>query len=386
MRLQAPETSDPINIRCCGGRRARFFAALPLAAGASLVCSLGLVVGCGGGITTETQPQSQPQAIPAASAKGPQLGYLWIAADHTLRPILGVPGSSQVGQSVVPAGVYSGAASSPTASIAILQDSGGAFDLIALPSGSPTSLGVTLPVGARIRLSPSAAAALLYTPGAASASLITGLLSTPQVKAVSAPGAIADSAVSDTGAVGLEYTQGAGLALSVVAADGHSAAIGMVKAPGGLNFLPASDDVLFADSAANSLTLVRSTTSAPAASAIPSQLLNAPTAVGVSGSGRWALVVNKAPVSSSQTASTSSAASSTLVRVDLTSLAITPVSCACTATLAATLADDGAFRITDASTGPNWMIDAAPSTPRTLFIPALPASAKTTLVASGVVP
>jgi hypothetical protein len=32
------------------------------------------------------------------------------------------------------------------------------------------------------------------------------------------------------------------------------------------------------------------------------------------------------------------------------------------------------------------MIDAAPSTPRTLFIPALPASAKTTLVASGVAP
>lgn len=343
----------------------------------AVVLGIGSLTGCGSGIVTSA-PQ-QTLSTPSASAKGPQLGYLWMASDHTLRPILGVAGSSQVGQSVVPAGVYAGATSSATASIAILQDTSGAFDLMALPSGSPVSLGVTLPVtpagGAHIRLSAAATAALLYTPGATSASLVTGLLTTPQVQTVTAPAAIADAAVSDTGTVSFEYAQGSSLAVSVTALGGPSTAIATIHAAGGLSFLPGRDDLLFADGGANSLTLMRSATSSPSSSAIATQLLKNPTALGVSGSGRWALVVNGSAASGSQTA----------LRVDLTTLATTAVTCSCVATMAAPLADDGAFRLTEATTGPNWMVDAAPATPRTLFIPALPApvssSAKTTLVA-----
>jgi hypothetical protein len=84
------------------------------------------------------------------------------------------------------------------------------------------------------------------------------------------------------------------------------------------------------------------------------------------------MVVNSAAASGSQN----------LVRIDLTTLTSSSVACSCKPTLASTLADDGAFRVTDAVTGPNWIVDAAPATPRVLFIPALPASAKTSLVAS----
>jgi hypothetical protein len=385
MRLQAPEnapktfnskTFNKTNSSASKHTTAtRFGAGVAGPALAAGLLGIGLLTGCGSGVVNTAQ---QALAVPVASAKGPQLGYLWMASDRTLRPILGVPGSSQVGQSVVPAGVYSSAASSATASIAVLQDAGGAFDLMALPSGSPVSLGVTLPVGARIRLSPSAAAALLYTPGASSASLVTGLPSAPLVRTVDAPAAMTDSAVSDTGAVGFEYAQGPSLAVSVTGADGRSTAIGTVRGGGGLSFLPGRDDLLFADGAANSLTLVRSATSAPSVLAIPTQLLKKPTALGVSGSGRWALVVN-GPGSASS-------GSQTAVRVDLTTLATTQLTCNCSATVALPLADDGAFRLTDAANGPNWMADAAQATPRTLFIPALPSSAKTTLVAAGVVP
>ena len=329
------------------------------------------MTGCGSGTLGATQPQSV--ATPIASAKGPQLGYLWIASDKTLRPILGVAGAAQIGQSVVPAGVYVAASASATASIAVLQDTEGAFDLMTVPSGSPISLGLTLPVGAAIRLSPAAAAALVYTPGGTSASLITGLNSTPSVHTITAPGTIAESAVSDTGSVSFAYAQSSSFAIGVAAVDGRSTPIASVKAIGGLNFLPGRDDLLFADATANSLTLVRAATSAPSTAIIQTaQLLKSPAAVAVSGSGRWALVANTG--------------SQSLVRVDLTTLTTTAISCACKPTLAATLADDGAFRVTDALTGPNWIVDAAASTPRTLFIPALPATAKTSLVASVVAP
>jgi hypothetical protein len=379
MQLQAPSRSvnstslatSPVTrtpartpFRAQAGAAARGVCALSAIALATVA-----VAGCGSSMVGGTPAQNV--VTPIASAKGPQLGYLWIAADKTLRPILGVSGASQMGQSVVPAGVYIGATASATASIAVLQDTEGAFDLVTLPSGSPVSLGLALPAGASIRLSPAATAALVYTPGAASASLITGLPSTPSVHSIAAPGAIADSAVSDTGSVGFAYAQGSSFAIGVAALDGRSTPIASVKSIGGINFLPGHDDLLFADSAANSLTLVRSSTSAPASAVIPAgQLLNSPSAVGISGSGRWALVSNSG--------------SQTLVRVDLTTLTATSVACSCKPTLASTLADDGAFRVTDAPTGPNWIVDAAPATPRTLFIPALPAPVKTSLVASAV--
>ena len=369
MQLQAPlrsvrstfRATTPIFIMT--GRRASVVSAIALAA---LV-----ITGCGSGVLGGSQPQTI--ATPVASAKGPQLGYLWVASDKTLRPILGVPGASQIGQSVVPAGVYVAALASATASIAVLQDTDGAFDLMTVPSGSPASLGLTLPAGASIRLSPAATTALVYTPGAASASVITGLLSTPEVHTVSAPGVIADSAVSDSGAASFAYKQGSSFAIGVAALDGRFTPIASVKSVGGLNFLPGRDDLLFADATANTLTLIRTATTAPSISPIQTaQLLKSPLAVGISGSGRWALVANSG--------------SQSLVRVDLTTLTSTGVSCSCKPTLAATLADDGAFRVTDALTGPNWMIDAASITPRTLFIPALPAQPKTSLVASAVAP
>ena len=332
--------------------------------------ALATTVGCGSGMVAGSQPQSV--AAPVASALGPQLGYLWVKADNTLRPILGVAGSSQVGQSVVAAGDYVAAVTSATQGLAVLQATDGSFDLLPLPSGSAASLGLALPVGAQLRLSPSAVSALIYTPGAASASLVTGLPGSPKLQNVSAAGPIIDSAVSDSGAVGFEYGQGS-LTVAVVPLGGRSVSVASVQSGGGLSFLPGHDDLLLADAAANSLTIVRSATSAPLATLIQtSGLLKTPNAVGVSGSGRWALVSNSA--------------SQSLVRVDLNTLASVGVTCTCTPTLAATLADDGAFRVTDAVTGPNWIVDAAASTPRTLFIPALPSSAKTSLVASAVVP
>lgn len=347
-----------------------------VAAALSLAAALTAPLGCGSG-TFQSLPASQSAAAPTASALGPQLGYIWLASDSTLRPILGVAGSSQIGQSLVPAGTYTGAVTSATANLAILQDTEGAFDLMSLPSGSPVSLAVKLPAGAVMRLSPSASSALLYTTGANSASLVTGLPSTPQVSTVKFNGAIVDSAVADSGAVAAEYTQGNSVALSVTPVSGRSASVASLGAGGGLSFLTNRDDLLYADAAANTLTLLRSATSTPSSAQIQtSSLLKSPSAVGVSGSGRWALVVNTSAGSAAQA----------LVRVDLNALTSVSVPCNCKPTEAAVLNDEGAFRITNVQSGPNWIIDASPATPRTLFIPATPPPAKTSLIAANITP
>lgn len=340
-------------------------------AGGVLAFLVAAVAGCGSGVVSSLPTQSIN--VPTASAKGPQLGYLWLNADQTLRPILGVAGASQIGASVVPAGTYVSAVSSASASVALLQGADGSFDLMTLPSGSPSSLGLTLPVGAAMRLSPSAAVALVYTPGATSASLVTGLLTTPQVQSIAAPGAIADSAVSDTGSVSFAYSQGSSTTVAVMALSGRSIPVASMHADGGLSFLAGRDDLLFADASANSLALVRSATTAPAISVIQTgSALNTPSAVGVSQSGHWALVANSS--------------SPTVVRVDLTTQTGTSVACTCKPTEAAVLADDGTFRVTNVTTGPNWIVDASSTTARTLFIPAFPAPAKTSIVASVVGP
>ncbi len=373
MQFQAP--LRPLSSITRTGSAPRFTSLCSVSAASALFMAAAFVAttGCGSGVLGTAAVPPQNIATPVASAKGPQLGYLWVASDKTLRPILGVTGASQIGQSVVPAGVYVGATASATASVAVLQDSDGSFDLMSLPSGSPVSLGLTLPAGARIRLSPGATTALVYTPGASTASLVTGLLSIPAVHSVTTPGAIAESAVSDSGAISFEYAQGSSFTVAVMASGGRLTPVATVKTTGGLNFLPGRDDLLFADATANSLALIRTATTTPSTSLIQTaQLLQSPTAVGVSGSGRWALVVNSAANSASQS----------LVRVDLTTLASVSVTCSCKPTLASTLADDGAFRVTDAVTGPNWIVDAAQTSPRLLFIPALPAPAKTSLVAA----
>lgn len=347
----------------------------------SIAAAIASATGCGSGALQAVPPQAIE--TPIASAQGPQLGYIWVDSDKTLRPILGVAGASQIGQSMVPAGAYSNAVTAAVANFAVLQDSDGSFDRIKLPSGSPSSLSVSLPAGAVMRLSPSANSALLYTPGSSSASLVTGLLSTPIVQIVKFPGALLDSSVSDSGSIAAEYSQGSSLALSVMALSGRAVPIASIGAAGGLSFLPGRDDLLFADGAANSLTLVRSATSAPASSVIQTaSLLQSPSALGISGSGRWALVVNNAVVNKAVVNNTPNGANQTLVRIDLNTLTSVSVGCACKPTEAAVLTDDGAFRVTNVKSGANWIVDAAAPSPRMLFIPALPKPASDSLVAA----
>ena len=113
-----------------------FASAVPVVLGAG---SLVPLVGCGSGVVGSpvTTSTTTPTTIPSAVKSGPQLGYIWSDKTKTLRPVLGIPGSSQLGESVVPADLYLTAASSAVSNLAILQESDGVLDLMSLPTGSP---------------------------------------------------------------------------------------------------------------------------------------------------------------------------------------------------------------------------------------------------------
>ena len=150
-----------------------------------IVCCL--TSACGTGISGSSDPGPTLPA-PTAVSTGPQLGYTWDTATHALRPILGVPGSSQFGQPITAAGLYVTGAASANSSIGLVQETDGSIDTVALPSGSATRIGgVTVAAGTTILFSPSGQNAILFAPGGTSVTLLTALGGTPVVQSLTAP-------------------------------------------------------------------------------------------------------------------------------------------------------------------------------------------------------
>jgi hypothetical protein len=323
-----------------------------LGAAANAVC-LALLCGCGSGINL---PGSGGAGSPAATAapNGPQLGYFWNASDQSLRPILGIPGASQIGQSVVPAGAYVTGSASSAANVAVLQEPDGTLDVMTLPAGQPMHVKTATTGGAQIRFSPSGKSALVFTPGTSSVSLLTALTSAPSVTTIASPSAIQDAALADSGSIAIA----SGTNIQLLSAAGTTTTLGTVGTLGGLAFATA-DDLLFADSSANTLTLVRSASTKPSPSLVQTaSLLMSPSALGVSPNGQWVLIANSAEAST--------------VRIDLSAQTVPlRIACACTPALAVPVSGTATFRITAATAGPIWAVDAGVATPRSFFIPAV---------------
>ena len=326
---------------------------------ATSACVLSMLTGCGGGIRTAlSSTGASSPTTPTASNTGPQLGYVWNTRAQTLRPVLGVPGSSYFGQSVVPAEVYINAVTSALSSLALLQENDGSLNLMSLPAGQPARLSATAAAGAQLRLSPSGVNAIVFLPGATQITLLTSLATTPAVSSLSFSSPITDAAVSDNATVAGALAQRGGAVIRTISSTGASVAAGSVTALGGLAFVGSTENLLLADSTQNSLTLVQNSSSIPAPVLLGSaSLLKSPQGVAATRDGHWAILSNTGDTN--------------IVRVDLTSQSAPQVfACACQPSTVAPLSGLGVFRVTPAETGPAWIFDAAAATPRVLFIPA----------------
>ena len=302
---------------------------------------------------------TQAKAVPA----GPQLGYAWKADDETLRPILGVSGSSQIGESVVSAGSYVAGAGSTASGYALLVGTDQQVYRMALPTGTASQINVTAASGSKVRFSPSGISAVLFVPGGTTATLVTGISTTPQARQLTVSGALADLTASDDGTVVASLATSKGVAIELVTAAGALQQLALPAGAGGLSFVGKTDDLLVGDASANTLTLIHSVANGASATPVATGgLLKGPVAVGAAMNGRYAIVANSAE--------------SSVVRVDLTGVtAPQKITCPVQPTVVEQLAGAGTFRFSEIGANPAWTSDITAASPAMLFIPALPKAA-----------
>lgn len=317
--------------------------------------------GCGSGLSSGAlnasgDANTTTQAVSAPSS----LGYAWNAADHTLRPILGIPGSSRVGAGMISGVPAIAGAASTVSSVALLVLPDNSVDRVALPAAMATPLaGIRAPANARIRFSPTGNAAILYAAGGTTVVCVTNLTTTPQAVTLSASTPLLDAAVSDNGAVIALQRQGNGARMAVIGQGIGAQTVTSVSTTGAVVFLPKRDDVLLVDASANSLTLIHNATTAPTLLPVPTaNLLKTPTALGASQDGRWAVIANGAEPS--------------VTRIDLSgAMPQQRIVCPVQPSSVDQLAGNATFRFSAIGSVPAWVSDMSATTPTMLFVPAI---------------
>ena len=304
--------------------------------------------------------------LPSASSKaapgvpgGAILGYIWSSSDGTLRPILGVSGSAQVAQSIVPSGTYVAGATSNASGLGLVEDQKGNLFLLDLPLSKTTSVATGLPAQAQIVFSPSGANAIVYATGGTIVTLISALATQPQTTSLALPSGVKllSAIVSDAGTV-LAATQASPVAIEVLSAAGQLSPVTTVTQPGGMSFLPGVENALVADGGKNTLSLLQNVSGAPAVQPLNVPGINLPVAVASSRDSRWAVVTN--------------GGDKNILRIDLKDgTAPSKLSCSCQATQLSSLAGNASFRLNDPGNGPVWTVDLTGPAPQLLFIPAI---------------
>jgi hypothetical protein len=303
-------------------------------------------------------PSVSSKAVPGLRG-GAILGYFWSSNDGTLRPLLGVTGSAQVGQSIVASGAYvSGAASVPSG-LGLVEDQKGNLFSLNLPSSQATRIASGLPAPSQIVFSPQGADAIVYASGETSLTLISALNSQPETKTIALPSGakLIAAIVSDAGTV-LVATQTAPVAIDILSSGGALLPLVTVAQPGGMSFLPGAENALIADRGKNALSLLENISTAPTVQPLNAQGINLPVAVASSRDSHWAVVAN--------------GGDKNILRIDLEK-GSTPsiVSCSCQATQLSSLAGSASFRLNDLGSGPLWIADLSGSAPQMFFVPAI---------------
>jgi hypothetical protein len=316
-----------------------------------------LVSGCGKSSVNSGSTSSGGSTTPAGTniSNGAQMGLIWNTSDSTLRTLVGVPGATQLGAALFPAGTYSAGAYAGLTQTALLIDPKGNLKIMTLPSLQTVSLAANVSLSSQIVFSPHGGYAAVFDPGSTSLLQLTGIPLSLSVATVTSASPIQGAAISDAGTLLVAANSATpGVTVTATTANGARSTLATLGGFGGMGFVPGSEDALVADSSAN--TLARYHNGTPTALATGVNGLNLPFAVAASQDGNWAVTANRA--------------NSTLVRVDLTGATPpTQSSCTCSPTQLSALNGNAVFELATPGAAPGWMIQADSPTSRVLFIP-----------------
>jgi hypothetical protein len=283
------------------------------------------------------------------------MGLIWNTGDSTLRTLVGVPGSTQLGPALFPVGAYAAGAFAPSTQTALLIDPKGDLQVMTLPSLVPSTLAQSISPSSVITFAPRGGYAAVFAPGSTSVLMVSGLPQAPALSTLIAAAAIRGAAVSDAGTLLLATGASSGAVnVTSISAGGARTSLASLGGYGGMNFIAGSEDSLIADAAAN--TLARYHSGVASVLATHANGLNQPFAVAASQDGHWAVTADQADGS--------------ILRIDLSG-ATGPAqsTCACSPTQLSSLSGNAVFELAAPATSPGWMIEADGPTSRVLFIP-----------------
>jgi hypothetical protein len=303
---------------------------------------------------------------------GPLLGYVFDSPTLRLRPLLGIPGASYVGD-YLPIGFtpqFVEVSPSHEYAVGVEAGSGDVF-LIDLRSGLPAAerLAKATAGADRAFLSPLGKAVAFYHREARQVEILTGLPDTPnflgRVDLVSVPGMLTALAVSDDGkALAVASAEGDIGSLFVAAPDGEVRLVGPLGRASSLAFLNDLDDLLVADAGRSEIVRIRNFSLGAEWTVLASRQdgIDQPVAVGVTRDNTTALAVG--------------GSDRRIARLPLGGGAVSFLDCPCTPTGLDAIGSGSVFRLTADSNAPMYVLDTRPrngalsSEPRVLFIPA----------------
>jgi hypothetical protein len=291
---------------------------------------------------------------------GPLAGYVFDGA--ALRPIAGLPGGAMLGDAIDLGLTASAAVISPQLDSVMVAASDGSLHLFRLSGKIATEVSWnSMPhVPARVVYSPSGTAAAIYASGRVQ--VVSGLPNSPAPAfsdeigpSPTEPGREPRSAAPKALAVSDDATFlviASGSSDRLLSASGSSSVL-MLGVCGVPEFVPGGHDVADLVGALPELAVF------PDGSATPSQRISAfglsqPVGLSFSADGKLALAASRTGKS--------------VTIFDLAAGGATTLRCDCTPTGVSRMGS--LFRLTDAGSGPVWMVDAAASPPRIVFVPA----------------
>ena len=295
----------------------------------------------------------------AAGVVGPVSGYVFDSAAHGLRPILGTPGSSLIGNPIDFGFAVASVAVAPRQDTAFVGAADGTFHLFRITSGTPAPITLNGLTGAaqRVVFSPLGQAAALYSAG--SVQIISGLPDSPAIAAtvdVSAAGNPAALALSDDGA-----------ALLVASANsvqlfGSGASLGQLvptSGPALLAFVPGQQSAAVADLQGAGIVLAQNLLNGPSTQVLaPSDsTIQSGSALAYSADGSQLLLA--------------SSAGQSVTAFDLAAGSRNSLACSCSPSTLTRTGDW--FRLNELGRDPLWMLDAKAAS-QLVFVPAAPAS------------
>lgn len=297
----------------------------------------------------------------ATTIQGPELGYVFDSAKGELRPILGIPGAAVLGQPLALEVGLRKVAISPQQDYALAIAGEHNQAIVFVMGHSP--LTPVMVQGAdrgadQIVISAGGKAAALYYRNASRIEVVTGLPAAPKVSSelyLSAGETLSAMAIGDDGHT---VVAAAGSTVFQVTAGGEVPLLAELGSVAAIT-IPAAGTAFVADSGNNQIHRVRGIGAGIETDVIagPKDGISTPVAVAVSRDGSRVFVAN--------------AKSETVSIIELTAgTAVTNLACACAPTGLARLAGNEAFRLTEMSSRPMWVLDAGGTEPRVLFVPA----------------